>query len=126
MDNDTFLSKLLIKNKSFEKGDFICCSKYIKSSEKIIVKDKFGYCKIRPNALLKGNSTTLKSAIFKENYLQNKLSEINKSFRTFEYRIIKYESENSILIKSFFGIHITSLSNLYRGSRLSISSISLS
>ena len=97
-------------------------SEYKKSSSKIIVKDEYGYHKIRPNSLLAGNILSLKSALFKENYLMNKLAKYNIFIKNREYLIIKYIDNSTILIKTKYGICKTSYGNLKRGDRLTISS----
>ena len=119
-DNNSFLQKLNLTNTHFKNNEFICKTPYTNQKNKIIVKDGFGFCAILPGGLLKGNPTSLKSAIFKENYLQNKLRFIHGY--KYIYQIVEYKNANCIVMKSEFGLHVTNLSNLYDRCNLCISS----
>lgn len=78
MDDKTkkFLEKLYIKNPSFI-GKFKLKSNFTKSSEYIIIEDKYGELKIRASNLMRGSFPTVFSAVNKYSYRANQFIEIH-------------------------------------------------
>lgn len=72
-----FLIKLEKQNKYYKKGQIFIESKYIKSTEKIIVRDKYGLYLIRPKDLLKGCGANIVSSMNKNENIKNKIEEVH-------------------------------------------------
>lgn len=122
--HNEFLDKLLLKNKHFKNGEFKVLSKIKSHPEPMIVKDKYGYCKMTANSLLKGSKPSISGSIYPKNYLINKLRDIRKDFYRNELRVVgDYIRDSSfILVEDKFGICNSLISNMYKGRGLSIGS----
>lgn len=116
-DNSSFLKELKNKNKWFREGDFLCLSLYKKTSDKIIVKDLYGYHRITPNSLLKGIKPSLKTAIYKYYYLKNILDVKNKKFRKRKYLLKGVNEDYTANVITKYGDCKCIISNLYKESK---------
>lgn len=60
-----------------------------RKDKKILVRDKYGVCKITPNNLLKKNSTSIRSAIDKQSYWINQVKEVHGD--KYDYSLVEYK-----------------------------------
>lgn len=120
--SDNFKENVYDRNEHYRNSEFIILSSFKSSVIKIILKDRWGYHRMNLNSLLKGSKPSIKSAIFPLNYLKNKLSETHIDFKYSNYRILKYNDFENIEVQTPFGVVVTNISNLYRGTQLGIGS----
>ena len=119
-NSSNFRQNIYKNNRHYKNGEFKIMSNFKSSIIKLTIKDEWGYHKMSLNSLLKGSRPTIKSAMFPLNYLNNKLFESHFNFKYNNYCIIEYNGWNNVKVKTPFGIVITNVSNLYRGSELGI------
>jgi hypothetical protein len=84
LTHSEFIKLLLIKNGDYKNKLFTVESNYVKSNIKIIVKNKFGLCKVRPNLLLNNTKIGIGSAINKEEYFIKIFNKIHNNFYTYD------------------------------------------
>lgn len=68
------------KNKHYRNGDFKIIGKFKDFKTPVIIKTKYGYCKISPISLVNNIKPSIQSAIYKHLYFTNLLYEKNKHF----------------------------------------------
>lgn len=125
--HEDFMEQLYANNLGYKKGLFEVVGKYKGGKSKVILKDKYGYCSICAYDLTSGKvqKTTIKSAIFKTQYLKEYLRQNNKNFYKGYFRIIsEYDTakSNILAIDSLGNIHKIKPSSLLNGCNLSIKS----
>lgn len=120
-NHNIFLNKLYKCNQYFKNNDFKVLTEYKNLEHHIIIKNKYGYLKMRPSSLLRNSKPNIKSAIFKKEYFNNLLTSKNIFFQKHYYVIHKYINADNIIIKTIHGItKPISSSNLLRGSPISM------
>lgn len=67
LSHNEFIEKLLERNEHYKKGKFEVIGKYINSITPIILKDKYGEYKIRPNTLISRNTKPSLSSVIDRN-----------------------------------------------------------
>ena len=70
------INKLSKINKSVFKRDILIIGEYVRATDSIIVKDKFGLCEVTIANLLKNRQPSIKSAIDKTSYFINKIKHL--------------------------------------------------
>ena len=82
---------------------------YIKQTEKILIRDKYGELLAYSNNLIKGHTPNIESAIDKNLYFSNKLKEKNVQYKNNLFKIVgDYSNRKKILVKSKYGLHLIS------------------
>ena len=97
---EEFLSELYEKCPNYRNGDFVVLGKYRKNDIPIIIKNKYGYLKVRPSDILrKCLQFKTSSAIFKDAYFRELLREKSKPFTKGKYQLIsEYKGVKEIII----------------------------
>lgn len=107
------------RHKIFESIDIL--SKYESMSNHLLIKDKYGICKIRPQNLLMGDTPTIQSAVNKTEYFLNMVKEFNPNILNDVDYFIEYKSmKQDIEIKSKFGLCKMQPMSILAGSQISI------
>ena len=65
------------KNDYFARGELDVCDTYVNIRTKLKVKDKYGYCLLRPDRLLLNSSGSLQSALDKTKYFIQMTKEVH-------------------------------------------------
>lgn len=125
--HEDFMKELYANNIGYRNGLFKVVGKFKGVKNKIILKDQYGYCAVLPGDLTRGTTEkmTIKSAIFKTEYLKEYLRQNNKYFYKNNYRVVsKYKKGNEyIFILDIFGnLHKMKPSSLFNGCSPSIKS----
>lgn len=117
LSNEDFISKLILKNRSYREGEFEMVSKYEKSTIPLQIKTKYGICKMSYTSLLRGSSPTIESAIDKTSYFCNMVFDKNEKYKEGNFIIIgEYNGKNKrILTQDKYGICSVEPSNLLKG-----------
>ena len=68
--HDEFIKRLEIKNPKAYR-ELIFLEKYTNSQTNVLVSNKYGKMKVKPNNLLNGKSVTIMSAVDKTEYFKN-------------------------------------------------------
>jgi len=81
----------------FNKDDFLIVNKYIRHSESILIKSKYGEHLIQPQNLLEGKRPSIHSAINKTEYCINQFKEIHSDI--YNYSKVNYiDSKTPVII----------------------------
>jgi len=88
--NELFIEKLSKNNIGYINKEFIVVGKLKAAKKKILLKDRYGYCKVLPYDLTRGVTyrMTIKSAVNKTQYLIEYLRQNSKEFHKRRYRIV--------------------------------------
>ncbi len=125
--HEEFMEQLYTNNLGYREGLFKVVGKFRGGKNKVILKDRYGYCAVSAYDLTRGvtQKTSIKSAIFKTQYLKEYLRQNNKNFYNYTFRIIS-EYQNAKLdidvIDSLGTLHKIKPSSLFKGCNLSIKS----
>ena len=97
---EEFLSELYEKCPNYRDGKFVVLGEYRKNDIPIIIKNKYGYLKVRPSDILrKCLIFKTNSAIFQDSYFRELLREKSKPFRKGKYQLIsEYKGVKEIII----------------------------
>ena len=125
--HENFIKELIENNEGYKNGNFTVVGKFRGVKEKVILKDKYGYCAVSAYDLIKGvtQKMTIKSAMFKTEYLKEYLKQNNKNFYKYNYRIIsnyKTAKDNIIIVDKYNNLHKIKPTSLLKGSEPSIKS----
>jgi hypothetical protein len=125
--HEKFMEQLYANNSGYREGLFRVVGKFKGGKSKVILKDNYGYCAVSAYDLTRGvtQKMTIKSAIFKTQYLKEYLRQSNKNFYKHNSRIIsEYEQgkKDIIAIDSLGILHKIKPSSLFNGCNLSIKS----
>lgn len=94
--------------------------KYINCDTKIIIGNKYGYCKIRPDSLLSGVSPTIRNSINKTEYWINMVKEVHGDLNL-DYSKVKYVNNyTKVIVGTKHGYCKVIPSNLLNGSKFHI------
>lgn len=99
---EEFLKELYNKCENYRNGEFIVLGEYRKNDIPIIIKNRYGYLRVRPSDILrKCLQFKTSSAIFKDNYFRELLREKSKPFRKGSYQLVsKYNGvKMNVLVK---------------------------
>lgn len=96
---DYFKKSLLDLNISYKENLFEVIGEYNSVHSPILVKDKYGICKIDPAELLGGAKTSILSAINKTEYFKNKVADKNKKYANGDFSIIGEYVDNNTHIE---------------------------
>lgn len=101
-----FLEDLLLKNKHYAEGEFQVLGEYVGSKAKILTKDKYGELLSNPDSLLRGDCTSIQTAINKTAYFKNKLIDCNQHYREGKFEVLGDYINNctKILLKDSYGL----------------------
>lgn len=121
------MEQLYANNSGYREGLFRVIGKFKGGKNKVILKDDYGYCAVSAYDLTRGvtQKMTIKSAIFKTQYLKEYLRQNNKNFYKYNSRIIsEYEQgkKDILAIDSLGTLHRIKPSSLFNGCNLSIKS----
>lgn len=84
-----FLEKLKENNSHYSEGEFEVISDYVNYSTPILVKDKYGICKITYQHLTFNNyKPSIYTAIDKTEYFKNEILELNPYYRNKKFEIV--------------------------------------
>lgn len=101
--HEIFLKDLISKNDGYANKEFEILSEYECIECDMIVKTRFGLCKMLPNNLISGASPTIKAAVNPTEYFINRAREVHGD--NYDYSLVKYVSSSSkVKIKGKFGI----------------------
>lgn len=119
---ENFLKELYEKCANYRDGEFIVLGEYKKNSAPIIIKNKYGYMRVRPSELRKCLTFKTYSAIFKDSYFRELLRDSSKAFNKGKYQLVsKYNGcKNSIIVKDKYGELKATPSDLLAGKTPSI------
>ena len=125
--HEEFLEELYLNNEGYRNGNFIVFGKFKGFKVNLLLRDKYGYCSVKPYDLLKGvtQSTSIKSALFKTSYLKEYLRQENIHFYNYYYRIVSEYTigKNKITIIDKLGnTHQITPNSLFKGINPSIKS----
>jgi len=97
---DEFLKELYEKCLNYRNGEFVVLGEYRKNDIPIIIKNKYGYLKVRPSDILrKCLKFKTNSAIFQDSYFRELLREKSKAFRKGKYQLVtEYKGVKEIII----------------------------
>jgi len=118
LTHEEFLEKLKGKNSHYRDGKFEVISTYENYYAPVLVKDKYGVCKVSYTQLINNNYIpSIISAIDKTNYFKNEILELNKYYKNKDFEIIgNYEGRQyKILTLDKYGICNTNVSSLLAG-----------
>ncbi len=90
LTHEEFLEKLWENNECYRNGEFKVLGKYINSSFPILLKDKYGYLRVKPSNLYNNYKPIITSAIFKHNYFLRMLEDKNKYYKKVFYIVGKF------------------------------------
>ena len=96
---DYFKKSLIDSNIYYKENFFEVIGQYESVHTPILLKDKYGICKICPAELLEGAKTSILSAIDKTEYFKNIVSEKNKNYSNGDFEIIGEYINNNTPIK---------------------------
>lgn len=88
-----FIEELTEKNEAFRNGEFVVVGEYVAANTMIIVKTKYGDCKVSPSNLLNGTRPTILSATDKKTFIIEKFREVHGD--TYMYDRLIYKGGNS-------------------------------
>lgn len=91
--HEEFLEKLKLVNEEYRNGEFEIITKYKKANEKIIVKNKYGYCAITPYCLSLNTKPYIKNAIDKTAFCIEQFKEVFGD--RYDYSLVKYDKQKS-------------------------------
>jgi hypothetical protein len=120
---EEFLTELYEKCSNYRNGEFVVLGEYRKNSVPIIIKNKFGYLKVRPSDILrKCLKFKTNSAIFKDSYFRELLREKSKPFRKGKYQLVTeyIGGKDIIIVKDKYGKLKSTPSDLLAGKTPSI------
>jgi hypothetical protein len=120
---EEFLEELYNKCPNYKNGEFVVLGKYRKNDIPIIIKNKYGYLKVRPSDILrKCLKFKTNSAIFKDAYFRELLRTKSKPFRKGKYQLVsKYNGVNeNITVKNKYGLMKSTPADLLSGRTPSI------
>lgn len=103
---EEFLKELHNKCENYRNGEFVVLGKYRKNDIPIIIKNKYGYLKVRPSDILrKCLKFKTSSAIFKDAYFKELLREKSKAFRKGKYQLVsEYNGVKEVItVKDKYG-----------------------
>lgn len=103
---EEFLIELYEKCQNYRNGEFVVLGEYRKNDIPVIIKNKYGYLKVRPSDILrKCLKFKTSSAIFKDAYFRELLREKSKSFRKGKYQLIsEYNGVKEVIfVKDKYG-----------------------
>lgn len=88
--HEAFIEKLLTVHEGYIRGEFVVYGRFISIKKKLLIKDKYGFHKVLPSDLLnmKCKNMTVKSAIFKTNYIKEYLHQNIKAYFKRDFRLI--------------------------------------
>lgn len=94
---------------------------YKGATKEILVKNKYGVCKVTPSALLKGHSPSIQTAIDKTAYFINQAKDVHGDL--YDYSLVNYKnSHDKIFIISSYQTFGVSPNSHLQGSGCSVSS----
>lgn len=102
-----FLDELWDKCKMYREGEFKVLGTYISNAKHIVIKNKYGYLRVRPVEILrKCNCLRIKSAIFKDAYFKEMLIDKSRNYRKRNYKIVsKYiTGKEPIYVENKYGV----------------------
>lgn len=120
---EEFLKELYDKCPNYRNGEFVVLGKYIKNDIPIIIKNKYGYLKVRPSDILrKCLKFKTNSAIFEDAYFRELLREKSKSFRKGQYQLVSTYNgvKEIIIVKNKYGLMKSTPADLLSGRTPSI------
>jgi len=125
--HNEFIEQLYENNEGYRNGLFEVIGKFKGAKKKILLRDRYGYCAVLPGDLTRGvtQKMTIKSALFKTEYLKEYLRQNNKNFYSYEYRIVseyKIAKQDIEIIDTLGNIHKIKPSSLLQGCNPSIKS----
>lgn len=91
LTHEEFLERLP-KNREYE-----VIGRYVKATERILIKDKYGYCRCFPNTLYNSSKTSVLSAINPTEYYINRFKEVHSNIYDYSKFIYRENSKNSII-----------------------------
>lgn len=120
---EEFLKELYDKCPNYRNGEFVVLGKYRKNDIPIIIKNKYGYLKVRPSDILrKCLKFKTNSAIFEDAYFRELLREKSKSFRKGQYQLVSTYNgvKEVIIVKNKYGLMKSTPADLLSGRTPSI------
>lgn len=118
LTHEEFLEKLWEKNEHYRNCKFEVISTYKNYYAPVMVKDKYGVCKVSYTQLINNNYIpSILSAVDKTTYFKNELLEVNSHYRNNLFEVISdYEGRPSkILVLTKYGICSMDASSLLLG-----------
>ncbi len=101
--HEQFLKDLILKNNRYINGEFEILSEYECDGCDMLVKTKFGLCKLLPNNLIRGVSPTIKAAVNQTEYFINQAREVHGD--KYDYSLVEYVNIRSkVKIIGKFGV----------------------
>jgi hypothetical protein len=89
MTHEEFLKKLWDKNEHYRNGNFEVVGEYTDSNKHLIIKNKYGECRILSETLITKNSNASRSiALCKTEYFKNELLDLNEHYANKRFEII--------------------------------------
>lgn len=80
----------------------------------VVINTKYGYCEINSDSIIKGENYSIKSAVYKEEYLTNQIRErFPENLK--KYEIVKYKNKEDVSVKTKYGICKTTSFSLISG-----------
>lgn len=89
LTNDEYIHRLKEKDERFITWELKLCWEYQWALDKIVVKTKYGYHKVRASKLLEGRTPTFVSTIYKDTYIMNIIQD--KHNHKYTYLPFKYK-----------------------------------
>ena len=96
--HDYFIKELYELNKYYRQGEFDFITKYISDNIKILVKNKYGVCKIKIQSLKSGTNPNILSSINKTEYWLNFAKDKNLNFNNYFFDKTIYKEANTNII----------------------------
>lgn len=96
MTNKELIEKLLIKNTQYIKGNFELVQKYL-GGKKVLVKNKYGICKMNIGDIVRSAAPSIKSAVDKNKYCVNQITE-NTNFNYSYSKVIYINQKTKVEI----------------------------
>ena len=125
LTNEEFLEKLWEKNEHYRSGEFEVVSEYKCLEKVIIIKNKYGECKIIAETLLfKNSNASIVIALDKTQYFKNELLELNTHYKDGKFEVIGvYEgSKGKIAVLTPYGECCVFIASLVMGYNVGIES----
>ena len=117
--HEQFLKRLILKNDEYRNKKFEIVSEYECSLCDILVKTKFGLCKILPNTLLNNNNPTIRAAVDKTEFFKNmctdRFGDNNDDLSEIKY--ISNKTKIKVKCKIFNEYYYITPANYYAGNR---------
>lgn len=112
-----FLEKLKNECDLFRNNEFKVLGEYRGNNTPIIIKNKYGYLKIRPSELYKIKRITTNSAIFKNEYFKEYLHNESKSYYKREYKIVGdyISNKKHLIVEDKYGLLLSTPGDLLTG-----------